>query len=95
VNVVVVITLDPRNAEQFSTGAGGAGQAVDGDTDTASCTQDTAGQPWWAIDLGQVESVAKITITIPNLSGAERKYNLASSTNLLIHYTPSFYSSHI
>jgi len=75
VNVVVVITLDPRNAEQFSTGVGGAGQAVDGDTGTASCTQATAGTPWWAIDLGHVESVAKITITIPELSGAERKYH--------------------
>jgi len=75
VNVVVVITLDPTNAEQFSTGIGLAGQAVDGDTDTASCTQATAGQPWWAIDLGQMESVAKITITIPNLRGAERKYH--------------------
>ena len=74
-NVVVVITLDPNNAEQFSTGIGNAGQAVDGDTATASCTQATAGTPWWAIDLGQVKSVAKITVTIPNLSGAERKYN--------------------
>jgi len=73
--VVVVITLDPNNAEQFSTGVGGAGQAVDGNTATASCTQANAGRPWWAIDLGQVKSVAKITITIPNLSGAERKYN--------------------
>jgi len=74
VNVVVVITLDPNNAEQFSTGIGGAHAAVDGDTGTASCTQATAGTPWWAIDLGQVKSVAKITITIPNLSGPERKY---------------------
>jgi len=75
VNVVAVITLDPNNAEQFSTGIGSAYQAVDGDTATASCTQATAGTPWWAIDLGQVKSVAKITVTIPNLSGAERKYN--------------------
>jgi len=75
VNVVVVITLDPNNAEQFSTSIGSAHAAVDGDTGTASCTQDTAGTPWWAIDLGQVESVGKITITIPNLSGAERKYH--------------------
>jgi len=75
VNVVVVITLDPNNAEQFSTGIGNAGQAVDGNTAAASCTQATAGTPWWAIDLGQVESVGKITITIPNLSGADRKYN--------------------
>jgi len=75
VNVVVVITLNLYNAEQFSTDIGGAGQAVDGNTATASCTQATAGTPWWAIDLGQMESVAKITITIPNLSGAERKYH--------------------
>jgi len=73
--VVVVITLNPYNAEQFSTDIGGAAAAVDGNTATASCTQATAGTPWWAIDLGQVESVAKITITIPNLSGAERKYH--------------------
>jgi len=75
VNVVVVIPLDPSKAQQYSTGIGNAGQAVDGDTGTASCTQATAGQPWWAIDLGQVESVAKITITIPELSGVERKYH--------------------
>ena len=74
-NVVVVITLDPDNAVQFSTSIGSAPAAVDGDTATASCTQDTAAQPWWAIDLGQVESVGKITITIPNLSGPERKYH--------------------
>ena len=74
-NVVVVITLDPNNAEQVSTHIGPAHAAVDGDTGTASCTQATAGTPWWAIDLGQVESVGKITVTIPNLSGAERKYN--------------------
>jgi len=73
--VVVVITLDPTEAEQFSTGIGGAGQAVDGDTGTASCTQATAGTPWWGIDMGSVQEVGKVTITIPELSGAERKYH--------------------
>jgi len=76
VNVVVAITSDPNNAEQFSTGIGGAGQAVDGNTGTASCTQATAGTPCrCAIDFGQVKSAAKITITIPNFGGDERKYN--------------------
>jgi len=75
VNVVVVITLDPNKAEQFSTGIGNARQAVDGDTGTASCTQATAGTPWWAIDMGSVQTVGKITITIPELSGDERKYH--------------------
>ena len=73
--MVVVITLDPLLAEQFSTGIGGANQAVDGDTGTASCTQATAGTPWWAIDMGSVQTVGKITITIPELSGDERKYH--------------------
>jgi len=78
VNVVVAITSDSdaNNAEQFSTGIGGAGQAVDGNTGTASCTQATAGTPCrCAIDFGQVKSAAKITVTIPNFSGDERKYN--------------------
>ena len=73
--MVVVITLDPDNAVQFSTAIGRAHAAVDGDTATASCTQATAGTPWWAIDMGSVQEVGKITITIPELSGAERKYH--------------------
>ena len=42
--------------------------AVDGDVTTASCTADTAGQPWWSVDLGQRYYIDRVTITFPDFA---------------------------
>jgi len=44
-----------------------ARKAVDGDLITASCTLDTAGHPWWSVDLGQRYYIGRVTITFPDV----------------------------
>ena len=53
-------------AVQSSTGIEGPGLAVDGSVQAGSCTDDIAGQPWWAVDLGQVYDIGGVTITFSN-----------------------------
>jgi len=62
-----------KDAFQSSTLAA-AGLAVDGDVATFSCTQDSEAFPWWAVDLGQVYEVGKVTITYPNINGDNCNY---------------------
>jgi len=69
------VTLDGSSATQYSTALGGPGQAVDGNPSTLSCTDDTAGQPWWSIDLGDVYSIATVAITFPATGADTRKYH--------------------
>ena len=58
-----------KSAVQLSTYLSPARAAVDGDVTTSSCTKDTAAQPWWAVDLGQVYDVGSLIITFPNFNG--------------------------
>jgi len=45
-----------------------ASNAVDGDVNTASCTEDTSGQPWWSVDLGQLYYIGRVTIRSPDFN---------------------------
>ena len=56
-----------KPARQIST-AVPARYAVDGDVTTASCTADTAGQPWWSVDLGQRYYIDRVAITLPDFA---------------------------
>jgi len=69
------VTLDGSLATQYSTALGGPEQAVDGNPSTSSCTHDTAGQPWWSIDLADVYSIATVAITFPATGADTRKYH--------------------
>jgi len=81
--LALAVTLDGSLATQYSTALGGPEQAVDGNPSTSSCTQDTAGQPWWSIDLGDVYRIASVTVTFPATGGDTRKsyylYNIKNS----------------
>jgi len=69
VNAHLAVVLNGDDAEQVSTDIGGPENAVDGDVGTSSCTQNTAGQPWWNIDLGASYEVGSVTITFPDQGG--------------------------
>jgi len=71
--LALAVTLDGSLATQYSTALGGPEQAVDGNPSTSSCTQDTAGQPWWSIDLGDVYRIASVIVTFPATGGDTRK----------------------
>jgi len=47
-----------------------AGNAIDGKTDTASCTENHTKQPWWAVDLQEFYDINSLSITLPSVSGA-------------------------
>ena len=72
-------------AVQSSTGIGGPGLAVDGDVNTTSCTEDDVGQPWWAVDLGQVYDVGGVTITFPNNVNRRNYRRFCSFVNSIIN----------
>jgi len=72
--LALAVTLDGSLATQYSNALGGPEQAVDGNPSTSSCTGDTAGRPWWSIDLGDVYRIATVTVTFPATGGDTRKY---------------------
>ena len=72
---VAGVKLDGSLATQYSTALGGPEQAVDGNPSTSSCTHDTAGQPWWSIDLADVYIIASVTVTFPATGADTRKYH--------------------
>ena len=57
-----------KPARQISTDIRPASNAVDGDVTKASCTADTAGQPWWSVNLGQPYYIGRVTITFPDFA---------------------------
>ena len=80
--VVGLIIVDPYGATQFSyTVDVESRRAVDGDVDTASCTDNNAAQPWWSYDLGAVYQVNSVNITFPATGGDTRNYHLGLSRN--------------
>jgi len=64
-----------KAARQLSRHISPAAAAVDGQLTTASCTDNAAPRPWWAVDLGQLYDIAGVDITPPNLmGGSDRSY---------------------
>ena len=51
-------------AYQYTTYAGAvASQAIDGDPNTVSCTNNGGNNPWWAVDLGAPYDVEHVIVT--------------------------------
>lgn len=75
-----------KNARQLSIYISPAKAALDNDTITASCTGDTAGHPWWAVDLGQREAVSRVVIT----SAASDREHLTGLDNFEVYLSNDF-----
>ena len=83
-NVMIVLMIDPpapgdclsssKNAvemtEQLS-----ANLAVDGLSNTHSCTEPDEAFPWWAVDLGQAYLIESVTVTLPSVNHDNSKYH--------------------
>ena len=55
-----------------------ASSAVDGNTNTYSCTLDNTAFPWWAVDLGTKYHIGSVVVTLTHVGGAEnRNYRLS------------------
>jgi len=67
--IVNAVDLTGLDAQQVSTDIGGPLNAIDGNTATSACTQDTSGKPWWNIDLGADYEIGTVTITFPMEGG--------------------------
>ena len=57
-----------KTARQISNYLAAARAAVDGDTNTASCTGNNTANPWWSVDLGQYYYINRVTVTFPTHS---------------------------
>jgi len=69
--MIVCITAEnvarEKSASQISTfGNAVASLAVDGRYNTESCTGVDTTHPWWAVDLGTVYDVSRVTVTNSN-----------------------------
>jgi len=55
-----------KPARHLSTYISPAHAALDGNSNTAACTQATAGHPWWSVDLGQNYDIRGVAVTFPS-----------------------------
>jgi len=83
--VVAVNVAVGKTATQISRFLTEASAAVDGDLTTSSCTSNTLGYPWFAVDLGLSYYISSITIAAPHTSTSSYR-NCRPSCRLFINF---------